>query len=68
MPCQSKRWPPAAPGGFRREAATKISVQWTPEAALAYMDRRDIAAQIVSMPLASREHPTTQSSAPASPG
>jgi predicted TIM-barrel fold metal-dependent hydrolase len=27
-------------------------VQWTPEAALAYMDRQGIAAQVVSMPMA----------------
>jgi predicted TIM-barrel fold metal-dependent hydrolase len=38
--------------GFRPRGGYKISVQWTPEAALAYMDRRDIAAQIVSMPMA----------------
>jgi len=41
-----------APQGFRPRGGYKISVQWTPEAALAYMDRRDIAAQIVSMPMA----------------
>jgi len=41
-----------APRGFRPRGGYKISVQWTPEAALAYMDRRDIAAQIVSMPMA----------------
>jgi predicted TIM-barrel fold metal-dependent hydrolase len=37
--------------GFRPTGGYKISVQWTPEAALAYMDRHDIAAQIVSMPM-----------------
>jgi len=41
-----------APKGFRPRGGYKISVQWTPEAALAYMDRHDIAAQIVSMPMA----------------
>lgn len=38
--------------GFRPTGGYKISVRWTPQAALAYMDRHDIAAQIVSMPLA----------------
>jgi predicted TIM-barrel fold metal-dependent hydrolase len=38
--------------GFRPTGGYKISVRWTPEAALAYMDRHDIAAQIVSMPVA----------------
>jgi predicted TIM-barrel fold metal-dependent hydrolase len=37
--------------GFRPTGGYKISVQWTPEAALAYMDRHDIAAQIVSVPM-----------------
>src|SRR5882757_7274347 len=38
--------------GYRPTGGYKISVRWTPEAALAYMDRHDIAAQIVSMPMA----------------
>lgn len=38
--------------GFRPTGGYTISVRWTPEAALAYMDRHDIAAQIVSMPIA----------------
>jgi predicted TIM-barrel fold metal-dependent hydrolase len=37
--------------GFRPTGGYAISVRWTPEAALAYMDRHQIAAQIVSMPL-----------------
>ena len=50
-------WPADAMGavggsGFRPTGGYRISVQWTPEAALAYMDRQQIAAQIVSMPLA----------------
>lgn len=36
---------------FRPTGGYRISVQWTPEAALAYMDRHEIAAQIVSMPI-----------------
>ncbi len=38
--------------GFRPTGGYRISVRWTPEAALAYMDRQEIAAQLVSMPLA----------------
>src|ERR1700736_4896217 len=38
--------------GFKPTGGYKISVQWTPEAALAYMDRHGIAAQVVSMPMA----------------
>jgi predicted TIM-barrel fold metal-dependent hydrolase len=38
--------------GFRPTGGYTISVQWTPEAALAYMDRQGIAAQVVSMPMA----------------
>jgi predicted TIM-barrel fold metal-dependent hydrolase len=38
--------------GFRPTGGYTISVQWTPEAALAYMDRHGIAAQVVSMPMA----------------
>src|SRR5882757_7796876 len=38
--------------GFRPTGGYKISVQWTPQAALAYMDRHGIAAQVVSMPMA----------------
>jgi predicted TIM-barrel fold metal-dependent hydrolase len=37
--------------GFRPTGGYRISVRWTPDAALAYMDRQDIAAQIVSMPM-----------------
>src|SRR4029077_11747006 len=36
--------------GFKPTGGYKISVQWTPEAALAYMERQGIAAQVVSMP------------------
>src|ERR1700720_492213 len=38
--------------GFTPTGGYKISVRWTPEAALAYMDRQGIAAQVVSMPMA----------------
>jgi predicted TIM-barrel fold metal-dependent hydrolase len=38
--------------GFRPTGGYTISVQWTPEAALAYMDRHGIAAQVASMPMA----------------
>jgi 6-methylsalicylate decarboxylase len=38
--------------GFRPTGGYTISVQWTPDAALAYMDRHEIAAQVVSMPMA----------------
>ncbi|MFK0020486.1 amidohydrolase family protein [Streptomyces sp. NPDC090798] len=37
--------------GFRPTGGYRISVRWTPEAALAYMDRQEIAAQLVSMPI-----------------
>jgi predicted TIM-barrel fold metal-dependent hydrolase len=37
--------------GFKPTGGYKISVQWTPEAALAYMERQGIAAQVVSMPM-----------------
>lgn len=37
--------------GFRPTGGYKISVRWTPEAALEYMDRQQIAAQLVSMPI-----------------
>ena len=37
--------------GFRPRGGYTISVRWTPDAALAYMDRQGIAAQIVSMPM-----------------
>jgi hypothetical protein len=63
--------------GFKPTGGYKISVQWTPEAALAYMDRQGIAAQVVSMPMAfagsdddphSRSPPvTTFCSAPTGP-
>jgi predicted TIM-barrel fold metal-dependent hydrolase len=39
--------------GFKPTGGYKISVKWTPDAALAYMDRHSIAAQVVSMPMAS---------------
>jgi predicted TIM-barrel fold metal-dependent hydrolase len=38
--------------GFTPTGGYTISVQWTPEAALAYMDRHGITAQVVSMPMA----------------
>jgi predicted TIM-barrel fold metal-dependent hydrolase len=38
--------------GFRPTGGYQISVQWTPQAALAYMDRHEIAAQLVSLPMA----------------
>ena len=38
--------------GFKPTGGYTISVQWTPEAALDYMDRHGIAAQVVSMPMA----------------
>ncbi|MCU1683972.1 MAG: Hydrolase [Amycolatopsis sp.] len=38
--------------GFKPTGGYKISVRWTPEAALDYMDRQQIAAQLVSMPMA----------------
>src|SRR6202011_2936057 len=38
--------------GFTPTGGYKISVRWTPQAALAYMDRQGIAAQVVSMPMA----------------
>src|SRR5260370_7321142 len=38
--------------GYKPTGGYKISVQWTPEAALDYMDRHGIAAQVVSMPMA----------------
>ena len=38
--------------GFQRTGGYKISVAWTPEGALVYMDRQEIAAQVVSMPMA----------------
>ncbi|MFJ9965013.1 amidohydrolase family protein [Streptomyces avermitilis] len=37
--------------GFRPTGGYRISARWTPDAALAYMDRHDIAAQLMSMPL-----------------
>jgi predicted TIM-barrel fold metal-dependent hydrolase len=38
--------------GFKLTGGYKISVRWTPDEALAYMDRQGIAAQVVSMPMA----------------
>jgi 6-methylsalicylate decarboxylase len=38
--------------GFRPTGGYQISVRWTPDEALAYMDRHEIAAQVVSMPMA----------------
>jgi predicted TIM-barrel fold metal-dependent hydrolase len=38
-------------GGFRPTGGYRISVRWTPQAALEYMDRQQIAAQLVSMPI-----------------
>jgi predicted TIM-barrel fold metal-dependent hydrolase len=39
-----------AHGGFTITGGYKVSVPWTPQAALEYMDRQQIAAQVVSMP------------------
>lgn len=41
----------ALPGGFRPTGGYQISVRWTADAALSYMDRQGIAAQVVSMPI-----------------
>jgi len=38
--------------GFKPTGGYKIPAQWTPDAALAYMDRHAIAAQVVSTPMA----------------
>jgi predicted TIM-barrel fold metal-dependent hydrolase len=38
--------------GFKPTGGYRISVRWTPQAALAYMERQEIAAQVVSMPMA----------------
>jgi 6-methylsalicylate decarboxylase len=38
--------------GYKPTGGYKISVRWTPDVALAYMDRQGIAAQVVSMPMA----------------
>jgi len=40
-----------AHGGFKLTGGYKISVPWTPQAALEYMDRQQIAAQVISMPV-----------------
>jgi len=40
-----------AASGFRPTGGYRMSVRWTPEAALAYMDRHEIAAQLMSMPM-----------------
>src|SRR5882757_3050384 len=40
-----------AHGGFQPTGGYKISVRWTPDAALAYMDRQGISAQLLSMPI-----------------
>ncbi|MDX6237693.1 MAG: hypothetical protein QOG10_2508 [Kribbellaceae bacterium] len=37
--------------GYEPTGGYRISVRWTPDAALAYMDRQEIAAQLVSMPM-----------------
>jgi predicted TIM-barrel fold metal-dependent hydrolase len=37
--------------GYQLRGGYKISVRWTPEAALEYMDRHEIAAQILPMPM-----------------
>jgi 6-methylsalicylate decarboxylase len=41
----------AAARGYGPRGGYKISARWTPDATLAYMDRKEIAAQIVSMPM-----------------
>jgi predicted TIM-barrel fold metal-dependent hydrolase len=38
--------------GLRPTGGYQISVLWTPEAALSYMDRQGIATQVVSLPMA----------------
>jgi predicted TIM-barrel fold metal-dependent hydrolase len=38
-------------GGYEPTGGYRIPVRWTPEAALAYMERQQIAAQVVSMPM-----------------
>jgi predicted TIM-barrel fold metal-dependent hydrolase len=38
-------------GGYEPTGGYKISVRWTPDAALAYMERHEIAAQLMSMPM-----------------
>jgi 6-methylsalicylate decarboxylase len=38
--------------GLRLTGGYQISVLWTPEAALSYMDRQGIATQVVSLPMA----------------
>lgn len=38
--------------GFRPTGGYQISVRWSADEALAYMDRHEIAAQVVSMPMA----------------
>ncbi|MGW6769688.1 amidohydrolase family protein [Streptomyces sp. NPDC055037] len=40
-----------AHGGLKITGGYKISARWTPRAALEYMDRRRIAAQVLSMPV-----------------
>jgi predicted TIM-barrel fold metal-dependent hydrolase len=50
----------ASHGGYEPTGGYKISVRWTPDAALAYMDRQQIAAQLMSMPMSftgSDNHP-----------
>jgi predicted TIM-barrel fold metal-dependent hydrolase len=42
----------ALPSAFRPTGGYQISVIWSPEAALSYMDRQGIASQVVSMPMA----------------
>jgi predicted TIM-barrel fold metal-dependent hydrolase len=37
--------------GFQLTGGYQIPVRWSPDAALAYMDRHEIAAQVVSMPM-----------------
>jgi 6-methylsalicylate decarboxylase len=37
--------------GFKLTGGYQIPVRWSPDAALAYMDRHEIAAQVVSMPM-----------------
>jgi len=54
--------------GYRPRGGYQISVRWTPDAALAYMDRKEIAAQIVSMPMSFAGSADDRSSASACPG
>jgi len=57
-----------AHGGFKITGGYKISVPWTPQAALGYMDRQQIAAQVISMPVSFAGSEKDRSSAPGCAG